>query len=155
MNDQLNTSAQTWEHVYKLTIDSCKEQGSTLSSDLLCLSTFSFTCNSHNADPVRILFAGGVDGRIHVWSIKKEQVQHHHGHRDDNNVNVTHTKKENNSKASKSKLVIHPMIDAIAVHDGRVNKMIFCENFNNTLFSIGNDGAIPLAGRNAHYWGTT
>lgn len=50
----LNTQ---WIHARKRSIESCPRQGSTLSSDLLCLARWT-----------RWLCSGGVDGRIHVWS---------------------------------------------------------------------------------------
>jgi WD40 repeat protein len=49
----------TWEHVNKRSITSSPTDGSTLSSDLLCLR------GSPRND---FFYAGGVDGRIHVWS---------------------------------------------------------------------------------------
>jgi WD40 repeat protein len=50
-------SKTQWIHARKRSIESCPKQGSTLSSDLLCLAHWqSWLCS------------GGVDGRIHVWS---------------------------------------------------------------------------------------
>lgn len=53
------TNEGTWERVRKRSITSSPTDGSTLSSDLLCL------CGSPTND---FFYAGGVDGRIHVWS---------------------------------------------------------------------------------------
>ena len=54
------TAEGTWEHMKKRSIESSPTEGSTLSSDLLCLCS---------GDPSNDFFyAGGVDGRIHVWS---------------------------------------------------------------------------------------
>ena len=49
-----------WTHAAKRSIESSLEDGATLSGDLLCL------CASTTQD---CFFAGGVDGRIHAWSI--------------------------------------------------------------------------------------
>ena len=49
--------ARTWKHKTKRSIDSSPDQGSTLSSDLLCLSIWK-----------EWLISGGVDGRLHIWS---------------------------------------------------------------------------------------
>ena len=46
-----------WEHEKKSQIESSPSDGATLSSDLLCLSSFE--------EPY--FFAGGVDGRLHLW----------------------------------------------------------------------------------------
>ncbi|KAL9183989.1 hypothetical protein ACHAXT_002075 [Thalassiosira profunda] len=51
-----------YKHMHKLQIESSVESGSTLSSDLLCLATYSEL-------GVIYLLAGGVDGRIHRWEI--------------------------------------------------------------------------------------
>lgn len=50
----------TWVKGPQLKIESCPLNGSTLSSDLLCL------CLDNPKEP-KLLFSGGVDGRIHVW----------------------------------------------------------------------------------------
>ena len=55
-----------YKHVHKLQIDSSVELGCTLSSDLLCLATYAEESNSKEKN---YIFAGGVDGRIHRWSI--------------------------------------------------------------------------------------
>lgn len=53
-------SVISWCHAKKRSIESCPNQGSTLSSDLLSL------CMDEDTDS---LYAGGVDGRIHTWSL--------------------------------------------------------------------------------------
>jgi WD40 repeat protein len=53
------TNEGTWENLRKRSITSSPTEGSTLSSDLLCL------CGTPRND---FFYAGGVDGRIHVWS---------------------------------------------------------------------------------------
>jgi WD40 repeat protein len=56
-------SKTQWIHARKRSIESCPKQGSTLSSDLLCLTHWqSWICS------------GGVDGRIHVWSSDPKKV---------------------------------------------------------------------------------
>lgn len=52
-----------YEHVTKLQVDSSVEAGCTLSSDLLCLEACTTNERSY-------LLAGGVDGRIHCWSLE-------------------------------------------------------------------------------------
>ena len=52
-----------FEHVAKLQVDSSVESGCTLSSDLLCLEACTTNERSY-------LLAGGVDGRIHCWSLE-------------------------------------------------------------------------------------
>eukprot|EP00978_Attheya_sp_CCMP212_P016999 scaffold45028_cov51-Attheya_sp.AAC.1 len=52
----------SWKHLKKRKIDSCPTNGSTLSSDLLCL------CLLNPAFDKNILYSGGVDGRIHKWT---------------------------------------------------------------------------------------
>lgn len=54
-----SSSGRGWQHFRKRAIESSPQAGSTLSSDLLCL------CVNDRAD---CLYAGGVDGRLHVWS---------------------------------------------------------------------------------------
>ena len=57
-----SNEAGRFEHVTKLQVDSSVESGCTLSSDLLCLEA----CT---ANGMSYLLAGGVDGRIHCWSL--------------------------------------------------------------------------------------
>ena len=57
-----------YKHVHKLQIDSSVELGCTLSSDLLCLATYT---EESNYEEKNYLIAGGVDGRIHRWSIHR------------------------------------------------------------------------------------
>lgn len=52
-----------YNHACKLQIGSSVEMGSTLSSDLLCLSTYT------NQQYESYLIAGGVDGRLHRWKL--------------------------------------------------------------------------------------
>lgn len=54
-------SERSWEHLKKRSIESSPTQGSTLSSDLLCL------CGAGKGKDY--FYSGGVDGRIHVWSV--------------------------------------------------------------------------------------
>jgi WD40 repeat protein len=54
-------SEGSWEHLKKRSIESSPTQGSTLSSDLLCL------CGAGEGKDY--FYSGGVDGRIHVWSV--------------------------------------------------------------------------------------
>ena len=75
--------ARRYDHVHKLKIESSVDMGMTLSSDILCLATSSLFHNSIVADQTKKkqqeelkqsndiywLFAGGVDGRIHRWTI--------------------------------------------------------------------------------------
>ena len=59
-----------YQHIHKLQIDSSIEMGCTLSSDLLCLTTFSeHTACDDSSTISNYLFAGGVDGRIHQWTV--------------------------------------------------------------------------------------
>ena len=52
-----------WRHTRTTrSIESCPNQGSTLSSDLLCLAAWQDK-----------LLSGGVDGRIHLWSSSPQQ----------------------------------------------------------------------------------
>ena len=60
------TEATEWSHMATRAIESCPDKGSTLSSDLLCL-----TMNEGDD----CIYAGGVDGRIHVWS-SDPSIQH-------------------------------------------------------------------------------
>jgi len=55
-------SKKTWKHDKKRTIESCPNQGATLSSDLLCLCL-----DLKDASGNYFLYSGGVDGRIHEW----------------------------------------------------------------------------------------
>ena len=52
-----NPEPGQWQHWKKSSIESSPSEGATLSSDLLCLAA---SKDSH-------FFAGGVDGRVHVW----------------------------------------------------------------------------------------
>ncbi|KAL7527103.1 hypothetical protein ACHAXR_001804 [Thalassiosira sp. AJA248-18] len=63
-----------YKHEHKLQIESSVEMGSTLSSDLLCLATYS-ECGATGAN-TNYLFAGGVDGRIHRWAICNNEFAH-------------------------------------------------------------------------------
>ena len=59
MNKKKKQIAPIWKHEKKRSVESSVSDGSTLSSDLLCL------CDSTNSD---CFYCGGVDGRLHVWS---------------------------------------------------------------------------------------
>ena len=65
-----------YEHVHKLMIESSVDMGSTLSSDILCLATSQLYHHNPNSENdvqnhshYYYLLAGGVDGRIHRWTI--------------------------------------------------------------------------------------
>ncbi len=143
-----------WRHEQKLTVDSCKDKGSTLSSDLLCLClvrNYSYhnnndmddECNSsdssskNHCDDIKFLYAGGVDGRIHKWTIQKvlqnqaSKVQR-----------INHDENLNTSMRRNTKLNIKSVNNKRA-HNGRLNKMIICDELG-LLISIGNDGMIQL-----------
>lgn len=92
-----------WKHVRKVSVESSPSMGSTLSSDLLCLCPFRDGA----------FFAGGVDGRIHLW-----------------NVNST----------IRGKICVEP-IASVAAHDGRVNALKYDANMC-LLFSGSHDGTI-------------
>jgi len=62
-----------YKHVHKLQIDSSVELGCTLSSDLLCLATYADECSNSKEEKKKYLFSGGVDGRIHRWSISNNE----------------------------------------------------------------------------------
>jgi len=71
-------NGESYDHIHKLMIDSSVEMGSTLSSDILCLATSpSCNCNTPQTSEQEkqqdhhsyYLLAGGVDGRIHQWTI--------------------------------------------------------------------------------------
>lgn len=94
----------------KLEIESSVEMGSTLSSDLLCLTAFK--CNdSLNS----YLVAGGVDGRLHRWTLP----------------NPDGLKKSSDiTKAG-----------VVAAHNGRLNNVMICSKFG-TVVTVGADGAV-------------
>ena len=59
-----------YKHIHKLQIESSVEMGCTLSSDLLCLATYSGNDdNDIGQAKESYLFAGGVDGCIHRWTL--------------------------------------------------------------------------------------
>jgi hypothetical protein len=93
-----------WKHFMKRSIESSPEQGATLSSDLLSLALWK-----------EFLFAGGVDGRIHVWSSNPEK-----------------------STAGQTPL------ESIAAHQGRVNALtlVALDGTTSLLVSIGLDGTV-------------
>ena len=73
-------NGHSYDHVHKLMIESSVEMGSTLSSDILCLATspsyhYYNTQQSSSEEETQPdyhsyhLLAGGVDGRIHQWTI--------------------------------------------------------------------------------------
>jgi len=85
-----------YKHVHKLQIDSSVELGCTLSSDLLCLATYADECS--NSKEKNYIFAGGVDGRIHRWSI--------HSSSNDKFLSA----------------------GSFSAHDGRVNDLAVCQS---------------------------
>ena len=71
-------NGESYDHIHKLMIESSVEMGSTLSSDILCLATSpSYNSNAQQTSEQEkqqdhhsyYLLAGGVDGRIHQWTI--------------------------------------------------------------------------------------
>ena len=59
-----------YKHIHKLQIESSVEMGCTLSSDLLCLATYSGNDDNDIVGAKEsYLFAGGVDGCIHRWTL--------------------------------------------------------------------------------------
>ena len=61
-NGDVTNLIPIWKHKKKRAIESCPDQGSTLSSDLLCLSMWKDW-----------LLSGGVDGRLHIWTSDPEE----------------------------------------------------------------------------------
>ena len=63
----------SWQHDSKLEIESSLEFGCTLSSDLLCLGVCNKSAKHRSTSPTDTesvyLFAGGVDGRLHRWTL--------------------------------------------------------------------------------------
>ena len=84
-----------YKHVHKLQIDSSVKLGCTLSSDLLCLATADEESKSKEKN---YIFAGGVDGRIHRWSI--------HSSSNDKFLSA----------------------GSFSAHDGRVNDLAVCQS---------------------------
>eukprot|EP00986_Skeletonema_menzelii_P010031 scaffold4721_cov134-Skeletonema_menzelii.AAC.6 len=114
-------NGQSYDHVHKLMIESSVEMGSTLSSDILCLATSpSYHYNTSQSSERETqqdyhsyyLLAGGVDGRVHQWTICN-----------------------NNSSFQDAKVVCAPG------HNGRVNALLVCNTLR-TAVSIGNDGFV-------------
>lgn len=123
---------ETYDHVYKLMIESSVEMGSTLSNDILCLATtppapYYYYNNNNNTSQKKkkseqqeeqkqqqqnhyYLFAGGVDGRIHRWTICNNSFS---------NAQVVNARG----------------------HDGRVNALLVCDTLQ-AVVSIGNDGVV-------------
>ena len=107
-----------YQHYCKLQIESSVEMGSTLSSDLLCLATYSYSCDGGNRDgddntqnenscSPAYLVAGGVDGRLHRWALHES--------------------------------FAHAGVSS--AHDGRVNGIVVCKDLN-MLVSIGSDASV-------------
>ena len=106
------------QHFRKLVIESSVEMGSTLSSDLLCLTTFKYEDGEDGEDGKRrragdrtlsYLFAGGVDGRLHRWGLHEPFAQS----------------------------------GVVSAHNGRVNGITICNELK-VLVSIGNDSTIQI-----------
>jgi hypothetical protein len=114
-----------YQHVCKLQIESCTELGATLSSDLLCLATYSCCVNAHFMDSLSqsnqqsdsYLLAGGVDGRLHRWVMPKS----FYGFNKSTNGFV---------KAG-----------VIAAHRGRINDILVCNQIG-ALLTVGSDGCV-------------
>jgi len=113
-----------WTHIKKHMVDSSPELGCTLSSDLLCLASSHSSERSppSNKNELFHLFAGGVDGRIHLWS----------------------------SSSTKNNHDLQYQFD-MATHEGRVNDLLSVkqDNISNKnkgerilLFSCGHDSKI-------------
>lgn len=140
------TATNEYQHFKKLQIESSAEMGCTLSSDLLCLETYSYSPsnglhedgNYNHDDARRYLFAGGVDGRLHQWELILNK-----------NSEDTHGQKEIQRKSFVGNVV------ATAAHDGRVNGIMVCKSLN-VLISIGSDGIVQcrdmLSGDSLDAW---
>lgn len=117
-----------YQHKHKLKIESSVQMGSTLSSDILCLATASISKLNNDDDDdddnkidgsIYLLLAGGVDGRIHLWTMTTTKSETVHGN--------TST--------------IFDCVGSIPAHQGRVNSMAACPVMN-VLISVGNDSSI-------------
>lgn len=108
-----------YSHVHKFMIESSVDMGTTLSSDILCLATSLPSCYYYNNNctdhPYYYLLAGGVDGRIHRWTLSSCS---------------------NNS-------FLDAVEGAVCSrgHDGRVNDLLIC-HFLGAVVSVGNDGCV-------------
>ena len=119
-------NGQSYDHVHKLMIESSLEMGSTLSSDILCLATspsyhYDTTSQSNEKETQQdhhsyYLLAGGVDGRIHQWTILCN----------------------NDSSSFQDATVV-----CAPGHNGRVNALLVCNTLR-TAVSIGNDGFVKV-----------
>jgi hypothetical protein len=108
---------EIYDHLCKLQIESSVDMGSTLSSDLLCLATYS--CNGNGTDSGEhdmYLVAGGVDGRLHRWKAPES---------------VDGLKKSSEFQQK----------GVISAHNGRVNNILICETFG-ALVTVGSDGCL-------------
>ncbi|KAL3792571.1 hypothetical protein HJC23_005541 [Cyclotella cryptica] len=116
------SSHPNYQHMCKLQIESCPELGATLSSDLLCLATYSCSVKANsmeesNQQPDLHLIAGGVDGRLHRWVLPKSSRGFGKGVDGFFNSGV------------------------IAAHRGRVNDVLVCNQIG-ALLSVGSDGCV-------------
>ena len=133
-----------WIHQQKLTVDSCTQQGCTLSSDLLCLSLVLVHYhdnhdNDHDTHDTflvpELLLAGGVDGRIHIWKIIKE------GMISSSSSSSSSSSFSTSSDTNNPQNVQFVKATSIPAHNGRLNKLLFCKHIQ-CLISIGNDGTV-------------
>jgi WD40 repeat protein len=116
-----------YQHMHKLKIESSVQMGSTLSSDILCLATASISklnnrddCSDGTIDgTINLLLAGGVDGRMHLWTMTTTKSETVHGN------------------AS----IIFNCVGSISAHQGRVNAIAVCPVMN-VVISVGNDSSI-------------
>ena len=119
-----------YQHIHKLKIESSVQLGSTLSSDILCLATTSISVRNNSIGDnydndrtkdgtINLLLAGGVDGRIHLWTVTSKQIATLRG----------------------DSTPIFGYSESIPAHHGRVTTMVICPS-NNILITAGNDSSI-------------
>jgi len=114
--DRINDTASPnpiISHLTKRTIENSPSMGTTLSSDLLCLSLLPPTDETLPS----LLVSGGVDGRIHMWL-----------------SNPTEEPCGTTAKLN-SKIPLHTLL----AHDGRVNAIIYSPA-TKLIYTAGNDG---------------
>ena len=101
-------------HTRKRTIENSPTMGTTLSSDILCLTLITST-NQGGDEAPQLLVSGGVDGRIHLW------------------LSDPTTWKANLDGQK-------PLHIALA-HNGRVNSIAHSSAMN-LIYTVGNDGLL-------------